>query len=218
MNTKYVRYLFSFVLALWASALSAQTHWTCDINAYQYDMTVYYDLQTNGTAIADWGNFEVAAFVGDECRGVGETMAAVVNEQTVYYGYLRVRSNAQEGGETVSFKVFVKNANKEVAIGADANITFAVNGAVGLPSSPKVLNIRSYQLSFTDNIVGGVVYGAGSYYAGSQATARAVADNYYNFTKWLDGDVAIEDNPYVITMTKDLTLKPVFTPVGRCLG
>ena len=61
MNTKYVRYLFSFVLALWASALSAQTHWTCDINAYQYDMTVYYDLQTNGTAIADWGNFEVAA-------------------------------------------------------------------------------------------------------------------------------------------------------------
>ena len=96
MNTKYVRYLFSFVLALWASAFSAQTHWTCDINAYQYDMTVYYDLQTNGTAIADWGNFEVAAFVGDECRGVGETMAAVVNEQTVYYGYLRVRSNAQQ--------------------------------------------------------------------------------------------------------------------------
>ena len=94
MNTKYVRLLFSVVLALWASALSAQTHWTCDINAYQYDMTVYYNLQMNGTAIADWGNFEVAAFVGDECRGVGETMAAVVNEQTVYYGYLRVRSNA----------------------------------------------------------------------------------------------------------------------------
>ena len=138
MNTKYVRYLFSFVLALWASALSAQTHWTCDINAYQYDMTVYYDLQTNGTAVADWGNYEVAAFVGDECRGLGETMAAVVNEQTVHYGYLRVRSNAQEGGETVFFKVFVKNANKEVAIGADANITFAVNGAV-YPLLPTVI-------------------------------------------------------------------------------
>lgn len=213
MNTKYVRLLFSVVLALWASALSAQTHWTCDINAYQYDMTVYYNLQMNGTAITDWGNYEVAAFVGDDCRGVGETMAAVVGEETVHYGYLRVRSNAEAGGETVSFKVYVKNANKEVAIGDEANITFTPNGAEGLPSSPKALNIRAYQLSFTDNIVGGVVYGAGSYYAGAQATARAVADNYYTFTKWLDGDVAIEDNPYVITMTKDLTLKPVFTPV-----
>ena len=213
MNTKYVRLLFSVVLALWASALSAQTHWTCDINAYQYDMTVYYNLQMNGTAIADWGNFEVAAFVGDECRGVGETMAAVVNEQTVYYGYLRVRSNAEAGGETVSFKVYVKNANKEVAIGDEANITFTPNGAEGLPSSPKALNIRAYQLSFTDNIVGGVVYGAGSYYAGSQATARAVADNYYNFTKWIAGEVESTENPYVITMTKDLVLTPVFTPV-----
>ena len=60
---------FSFVLALWASALSAQTHWTCDINAYQYDMTVYYDLQTNGTAVADWGNYEVAAYYGTDATG-----------------------------------------------------------------------------------------------------------------------------------------------------
>ena len=142
MNTKYVRLLFSVVLALWASALSAQTHWTCDINAYQYDMTVYYNLQMNGTAITDWGNYEVAAFVGDDCRGVGETMAAVVGEETVHYGYLRVRSNAEAGGETVSFKVYVKNANKEVAIGDEANITFTPNGAEGLPSSPKALNIR----------------------------------------------------------------------------
>jgi hypothetical protein len=138
-------------------------------------MTVYYNLQMNGTAITDWGNYEVAAFVGDDCRGVGETMAAVVGEETVHYGYLRVRSNAEAGGETVSFKVYVKNANKEVAIGDEANITFTPNGAEGLPSSPKALNIRAYQLSFTDNIVGGVVYGAGSYYAGAQATARAVA-------------------------------------------
>ena len=215
MKTKHVRYLFSVVLALWASALSAQSHWTCDINAYQYDMTVYYDLQTNGTAVADWGNFEVAAFVGDECRGVGETMAAIVNEATVHYGYLRVRSNASAGGETVSFKVYVKNANKEVAIGSDANITFTPNGAEGLPSSPKVFNISVYQLSFPATIVGGTVYGAGSYYVGSQATARAVADNYYTFTKWIDdAGVAIMDNPYTVTMTKDLTLSPVFTPVS----
>ena len=213
MNTKYVRYLFSFVLALWASALSAQTHWTCDINAYQYDMTVYYDLQINGNAVDDWSNYEVAAFVGDECRGIGETIAAVVNEQTIHYGYLRVRSNAQAGGETVSFKVYVKNANKEVAVGSEANITFVVNGAEGMPSSPKVFNIKAYRLSFPDNIVGGVAYGAGSYYAGSQATVRAVADNYYNFTKWIAGEVESVENPYVITMTKDLVLTPVFTPV-----
>jgi uncharacterized repeat protein (TIGR02543 family) len=202
--------MFSVVLALWASALSAQTHWTCNINAYQYDMTVYYDLQTNGSAIDDWSNYEVAAFVGDECRGVGETMDAVDGGQTVHYGYLRVRSNV-ENGETVSFKAFVKNANKEVAL--VGTVPFVANSAVGMPSSPKVFNISVYNLSFPDNIVGGTVYGAGSYYVGSQATARAVADDYYTFTKWMDGETAITANPYVVTMTKDLLLTPVFTPV-----
>ena len=209
MKTKYVRTMFSFVLALWASALSAQSHWTCDINAYRYDMTLYYELQKNGTAVDDWGNYELAAFVGDECRGVGETMTVVVNEQTVYYGYLRVRSNA-ESGETVSFKVFVKNANKETAM--DGTIQFAANSAVGMPSSPKAFNINVYQLSFPETVLGGVVYGAGSYYAGSQATVRAVAADYYTFIKWMDGETAITDNPYTVTMTKDLLLKPVFTP------
>ena len=211
--------MFSVVLALWASALSAQTHWTCDINAYQYDMTVYYDLQTNGSAIDDWSNYEVAAFVADECRGVGETMTATDNGKTVHYGYLRVRSNKEEGGETVSFKVYVKNANKEVALGNDNNITFVIDGAIGMPSQPKVFNISAYRLSFPENIVGGTVYGAGSYYAGSQATARALADDYYTFTKWIDGaGIDILDNPYVVTMTKDLTLTPVFTPVTFTIG
>ena len=212
MKTKYVRYLFSVVLALWASALSAQTHWTCDINAYQYDMTVYYDLQSNGTPINDWNNFEVAAFVGDECRGIGETMGVVVEGQTIHYGYLRVRSNV-DSGETVSFKIYVKNANKEVAVGSEANIAFVAGTAEGMPSTPKAFDIRIYQLSFPDNIVGGVVYGAGSYYAGSQATVRAVADNYYNFTKWIAGDVESVENPYVITMTQNLVVTPIFTPV-----
>ena len=63
MRTQSFKYLVGFVLALWASALSAQTHWSCNVNAYQYDMTVYFELQKNGVAVAaeDLGNFEVSA-------------------------------------------------------------------------------------------------------------------------------------------------------------
>ena len=113
MKTKHVRFMFSVVLALWAMALSAQSHWACDIDAFKHDMTVYYQLQKNGVEVpfADLGNYELAAFVGDECRGVGEILTQTVNEQTIHYGYLRVRSNAASG-ETVSFKVYVKDANQ----------------------------------------------------------------------------------------------------------
>jgi hypothetical protein len=127
--------------------------WSVDIHRYPNVTPIIADLWDGYTLTSSVG-YGLAAFVGDECRGVGETMTVVVNEQTVYYGYLRVRSNA-ESGETVSFKVFVKNANKETAM--DGTIQFAANSAVGMPSSPKAFNINVYQLSFPETVLGGVV-------------------------------------------------------------
>ena len=213
MKTKHVRFMFSVVLALWASALSAQSHWTCDIDAFQNDMAVYYQLQKNGADIsfADLSNYELAAFVGDECRGVGEILTQTVNEQTVHYGYLRVRSNAASG-ETVSFKVYVKDANQEVPIDAEANIAFQSDEAVGKPSSPKALNISVFQLTVTADASRGSVTGAevGTYYRGTQVTVKANPVTGYEFAAWSDEST---DNPRTITMNGNLSLSAAFTPV-----
>ena len=213
MKTKHVRFMFSVVLALWASALSAQAHWTCDIDAFKHDMTVYYQLQKNGVEVpfADLGNYELAAFVGDECRGVGEIQTQTVSEQTVHYGYLRVRSNA-ESGETVSFKVYVKDANQEVSIDEEANIVFQSSQAVGIPSTPKALNISVFQLVMAVDPLKGSVTGAeaGSYYRGTQVTVKANPVTGYEFTAWSD---EVTDNPRTVTMNGNITLSAEFTPV-----
>ena len=51
-------------------------------------MTVYGRLVQNGEIITD---AELAAFVGDECRGIAEWQAELS------YFYLRVRSNLTSG-------------------------------------------------------------------------------------------------------------------------
>lgn len=128
--------LVSLCVALWASALSAQTHFTCDPHQFQYDMTIYFKLVSpSGSTISQTDNYEMAAFVGDECRGVGEFLTAKgTNGQTIKYGYMRVRSNVMNG-ETVTFKYYDKKEEEEKIV-EEISIDFEANSMVGLPSSP----------------------------------------------------------------------------------
>ena len=86
MNTKSMKYLFSFVLALWASALSAQSHWSVNPSDYSGHMTIYYGLKSGDHVLSDISNYEVAAFVNGECRGVG----TIENHDGKTYGQLLV--------------------------------------------------------------------------------------------------------------------------------
>lgn len=135
--------LVSLCVALWASALSAQTHFTCDYHQFQYDMTVYFQLTySNGVTISQTDNYEVAAFVGDECRGVGEFLTSTgTNGQTIRYGYLRVRSNVANG-ENVTFKYYDKEADEETVV-SETTIAFEADKVRGLPSSPLSLVVSS---------------------------------------------------------------------------
>ena len=114
------------------------THWNCDPYAYQYDMAVYFSLIVNGEAVGNMSDYEVAAFVGDECRGVAKVQT-VGNTQ---YGYIRIRSNEAEG-ETVTFKVFDIDKQKETDV-EDVSIPFRTDATIGLPSSPLALSIVTY--------------------------------------------------------------------------
>ncbi len=144
MKNVFNRLILCVFAALWASALSAQAHWTCDINAYQYDMTIYFMLNDgeDNVSVDDLSNYEVAAFVGDECRGVGEFITATGTNggQSVTYGYLRVRSNSASG-ETVTFKAYNKTTEEELAITTESTVSFASQASSGFPSSPIIFTL-----------------------------------------------------------------------------
>lgn len=113
--------------------------WEMNPHDYQYDMTVYAQVLADENVVTDYSNYEIAAFVGDECRGIAE-----VKSQGGYtWLYLRVRSNAASG-ETVSFKIYDAAAGK--AFNAIETVNFESNGLLGMPSTPTTLTLKRYTL------------------------------------------------------------------------
>ena len=132
------RFLSVVFVALWAMVLNAQTHWTFNYRLYKNDMTAFFALQRNGTAVSDMEGYEVAAFVGEECRGIATMEQVEIEEQNRQYGYLRIYSNLTDE-ESVTFKAYQKSSGKELTI--KESVTFDSSQAIGYPSSPLVLNM-----------------------------------------------------------------------------
>ena len=77
----------------------ASTPWTIDPSDYRYDMSLYLDMEFKDGRM-DYSLYTVGAFVGDECRGISETLTVSNGSQCLY---LRARSN-EESGEQMTFK------------------------------------------------------------------------------------------------------------------
>lgn len=119
------------------------THWQCDIREYEYDMTVYFKLQQGTKTVTDYSDYEVAAFVGEECRGVASFLT--VQDETgndVQYGYLRIRSNQAEG-ETVGFKAYQASTGKTLQV--SETVAFENLNVTGLPSDLFTLTMATYR-------------------------------------------------------------------------
>ena len=117
------------------------SHWDINPYDYKYDMTIYANLIVNDSEVIDYSDYEVAAFVNDECRGVGE----VQSKDSKSWIYLRVRSNTANG-ETLKFKLYDKSVDRIVNLESEKIITFASQDMVGTPSSPITLTKPSYIL------------------------------------------------------------------------
>ena len=128
------------MLLLATTFLHAQeSSWSVNPRDYQYDMTIYAQLVVEGQAVSDYENYEVAAFVGDECRAVGE----VFSQEGYTWVYLRPRSNAASG-ETITIKVYDKAKGRAVRI--NESFSFQSQGQEGEPSSPVNLTMKMYTL------------------------------------------------------------------------
>jgi len=121
-------------LSLWAQ----ESHWQCNPGDFQYDMTVLVSLELDDATITDLSNYEIAAFCGDECRGV-VSAEDVLDANSTQIGYLRVRSNSSSG-ESITFKVYDKTEQKEISV-QNTKVTFSDNATQGTRSTPFMLDI-----------------------------------------------------------------------------
>ena len=182
--------------------MAQNTHWTYDANAFEYDMTAYLTIEYDGNQVSDLSDYEVAAFVGNDCRGISRMIKA---ENGSSYLYMRIRSN-QEQGESIKFKVYQKSKDKEFE--CDENITFENRFVIGLPSSPQSVKMKVATFTITIETSGrGTVTGAGTYKEGETVTLTATPAEGWRFVKWSDGKTS---STYTLTISGDKTLTAEF--------
>ena len=102
-------------------AASEQNPWTCDKHKYPNVMPVIANLYLGNTA-EDAADYHVAAFCGNECRGVGKA----VN------GYMMM-SVYGEAGEAITFKAIAKDSELLLDVAESVNFTADAVGTLDAP-------------------------------------------------------------------------------------
>ena len=126
-------------MAMVAHAEGNESGWTVSPFDYQYQMSIYARLVIEDNDVTADNNYEVAAFVGDECRGV-----ATIQSQGGYtWLWMFVRSD-EASGEKISFKVYDKTTGKEKRIAE--TVDFVSDGKIGEASSPTTFTLAKYTL------------------------------------------------------------------------
>ena len=134
---KLVCLAYMLAMAMVMYAQGNERGWTVNPYDYQYDMTIYAQLKIDNAVVSDYSNYEVAAFVGNECRGVAE----IQTKDNSTWLYIRVRS-ASASGEKISFKLFDKTEDKIKRIAE--TLDFQSLAQEGMPSSPIDLTPAEY--------------------------------------------------------------------------
>ena len=128
--------LFSLIVCLLLSAagtLAANSHWTVNPHNYQYDMTAYVKVVSTAGSPLPQDGYEVSAFCGEECRGVGKLLTASDGTQVFQ---LRIYSNAT-ADETIVFRIYQKDTDAEFM--PDSQLAFEPLAVAGTPSEPVLL-------------------------------------------------------------------------------
>ena len=120
-----------------AAGAHAASHWTVNPHNYQYDMTVYAVLTIGGHALSGYSDYELAAFCGEECRGVAKVQTASDGSK---YLYLRVYSNTT-ADETIRFRVYQVSSNEETW--QTETVAFEASSMTGTPGEPMVFVLKS---------------------------------------------------------------------------
>ena len=180
------RTILTACLLLLAAAGALAQHWTVDARAFQYDMTAYAQLNVNGATASDYSDYEVAAFCGDECRGVAKALAVEGSRPLLY---LRIRSNVT-GEEVITFRVYQSSTGTETRL--DETIAFEAESVAGTPGEPLLLalgNVLKGDVNGDGKVLIGDVITILNYIVGSSDNCNEKAADVNGDGKILIGDV-----------------------------
>ena len=138
------------LLASFAGMWAQDSHFELSFDPSQqgsYGSTVVYaKLDLANQQSEDYAAYEVAAFVGDECRAVARCAAnpALATYVDKNYFVLNVAGNFGDSdsdtGKPITFKVFDEVSNAVIELTPSQTITFANEGKYGEPSNLVVLS------------------------------------------------------------------------------
>ena len=206
MKNPIIKLCFSIIalimIAVNGVGASASTPWTVNPGDFRYDMSLYLDV-TFAAEKMDYSRYDVAAFCGDQCRGVAEVLSLPDGGECLY---LRARSN-RESGETMTFKYYDRETQRVSPIDG-VSFQFESNGRIGYPSDPFVVKIQRYfDVNLSAGAGGSINLGSGRRPEGTELTLRATAAEGYHFAQWSDGNT---DNPRTVVVDRDINLSAVF--------
>ena len=208
MKSSIIRHTMAIVALLMALfhsvTASAADTWSVNPSDYRYDMSLYLNVSFANGEKLDYTQYDVAAFVGDECRGVAEVLPLPGGADCLY---LRARSNS-ERGETMTFRYRNKSTG-EVKVVEKVDFAFSSNGSLGMPSSPYEVKIVFYHdVTITAGEGGTVNENGGRLAEGTTLSLSATPAEGHHFVQWSDGST---DNPRnLIVGTEDITLTAEF--------
>ena len=197
--------IVALLMALFHSvAASAADTWSVNPSAYRYDMSLYLDVVFGTGEKLDYTQYDVATFVGDECRGVAEVLPLPTGGNCLY---LRARSNS-ERGESMVFRYRNKTTG-EVKDVENVSFAFSSNARLAYPSSPYEVKIIIYHDVTLSAGEGGTVSESGGRLAeGTTLSVTATPAEGHHFVQWSDG---VTDNPRSVVVGKeDVTLSAEF--------
>ncbi|UZR97237.1 LamG-like jellyroll fold domain-containing protein [Chondrinema litorale] len=108
--------------------------WEITETDYQFSMNVIAQLSINGEISRDPDD-KVAAFVGNECRGIADLIYVPAYDN--YQAFINVYSNSTTG-EQVNFRIW-NASDGQVHRDVTPNFVFSPNAIYGSPSSPELL-------------------------------------------------------------------------------
>lgn len=202
MVTERIICCFTFAY-LFTIPMRGQTasHWSCNNQDYQYDMTLYLQLKASDREL-DYSTYEMAAFKGKECRGTAKLLYLDDTNNTELL-CLRLWSNVIEN-DTLDLKIYDKIEKIEKRL--TTKIVFRYMSLIGIPISPLFISIDDSEKKYiTDRckvtfLADGIVVKQETLDYGTEITIpNAPNKEGYTFVSWGDVDKTVP--PFDVTYT-----------------
>ena len=142
---------------------------------------------------------------------------SIIGLNSNYYPYgtsITLTANANEGYKFAGWYILANGGNSTYQL-VSTNAEYDLTVQEGVTVVAGFVKVAKVTL-LTANNLAGTLQGAGTYTLGNAVTVNAVANDGYNFVRWLVDGVEVSNNPqYTFTITENTTLTAEFEQIYK---